>query len=278
MKSFKLWGAMLLTALLIGIGLWWATTEVKDRNDPLNQYDAFVYSDNAILYWFELKSRKGKVDGNFHQQKLIEGYREMSSIVENIFPLTGELTEKGYKFYLHKDGKTSTLIAKFSGPHLAVQKQGEIDQVLYNPVKHKELDGYVQALLHYHDEEKENNRLRKFFSDLRQVYGYLHTSENGTYQFIKIEEALLEGELTGFLHIRAATGDINHPYQETKYVLNGITDGLLLEFYTTVDGKKVKLTGKFHEDANSFDLSFWNTDENLTFYAITEEELKQSRE
>ncbi|MBT2678687.1 hypothetical protein J7E38_06700 [Bacillus sp. ISL-35] len=276
MKRNKLWGAMLLTALLIGIGLWWTITEMKDRRDPLNQADAFVYTDNGMLYWFELTSRKGKVEGSLHQQKLMDGYSESPYIEEKTFPLTGESTEKGYEFIVNADGKRIAYHAFFSGPHLSVQKLQEKDSHLYNPVSEEELAEYVDALLNYHAEEKENERLRKFFSDLRQVFGYLHTSEDGSYQlFIKIDEALLEGELTGSLFMVEATDDKNQPYEESKYVLNGVTDGQMVELYTTVDNKKIKMTGDFHDDAQSFDLSFWKANKQLTFNAINKEEYQK---
>jgi hypothetical protein len=277
--SKKIRRITLALVLILGAAFWWITVEMKDQNDPLNQSDAFVYSNNGMLYWFDLKTRKGQVEGSFHLQKLIEETGDPPFIEEKINSLNGEKTEKGYKFKVSVDDEVTSFDAWFSGPHLAVQKHGEEGSTLYNPVDQEELGEYVDALFNYHAEEKEKERLKAFFSELRQVYGYLHTSTDGSYQLlIKVDEALLEGELTGTLLMRTATGDINQLYKETRYVLNGITDGLMLEFYTTVDEKMVKMTGEFHGNANSFDLSFWNTDKNLTFYAVTEEEFKQSRE
>ncbi|MET3699738.1 hypothetical protein SAMN05877753_10152 [Bacillus oleivorans] len=128
-------------------------------------------------------------------------------------------------------------------------------------------------------EKIEQDRLNKFFSDLTSVYGYLYSRENGSFLlFLKIDEALLEGELTGSLLMMEKTVNENNPYKETRYVLNGITDGIILQWYTTVDGISTKLEGNFHESAASFDLSFWTTDEKLLFHAVTEEEFKQSYE
>ncbi|CAM3833371.1 hypothetical protein [Mesobacillus thioparans] len=279
MKSFKSWGAIVIIASLIASGLWWTITEMKDRRDPLNQADAFVYTDNGMLYWFELTSRKGKVEGNLHQEKLMDGYGDSPYIEEKTFPLTGESTDKGYEFNVNVDGKTISYTAFFSGPHLSVQNQQETESHLYNPVSDEELVEYVDALLNYHAEEKENDRIKRFFTDLRQVYGYLHTSEDGTYQlFIKIDEALLEGELTGSLLMVNDTGNENHPYEEEIAVINGITDGTMVVVYTTVDEKKAKLTGRFYEGANRFELSSWKTDDKLKFYAVTEEEFKKSHD
>ncbi|MDF2854351.1 MAG: hypothetical protein K0Q87_202 [Neobacillus sp.] len=271
--------------LLIGVAFWWATSGVKDRKDPLNQSDAFVYSDNSILYWFDLTSQKGKVEGTLHQQKIIEEVGKVPLMEEKKFPLTGETTEKGYEFKVNNGGKVMTFDAWFSEGNLVVQKQGEKENEVYKAVDQEELDKYVKALQQelqmaiYHSEEKEKNRLRKFFSDLDSVYGYLYSAENGSFQlFVKIDEALLQGELTGSLLMMTDTGSKTNPYEESRYVLNGITDGLMVRFFTTVDGKETKLEGNFHNGATGFDLSFWTTNQNLSFQAVTEEEFKQKYE
>ena len=86
-------------------------------------------------------------------------------------------------------------------------------------------------------EEIEKNRLNKFFSELETIYGYFYSADDESLQlFIKIDEALLEGELTGSLFMMADTGS----YEETSYVLNGITDGLMVQFFTIVDEKDTK--------------------------------------
>jgi hypothetical protein len=50
----------------------------------------------------------------------------------------------------------------------------------------------------------------------------------------------------------------------------------MLEFFTTVNGKTVKLEGDFHEGAAGFDVTFWKTDEKLSFHAVTKEEFHES--
>ncbi|USK87489.1 hypothetical protein [Peribacillus asahii] len=285
MKKLKYWGVAVVIGSLIGVAFWWATSEEKDQKDPLNQSDAFVYSDNGILYWFELTSQKGKVKGTLHQQKIIEEVGKVPFMEEKKSSLTGETTEKGYEFKVNNGGNIITFDAWFSDGNLLVQKQGEKDNEVYKAVDQEELDKYVKALQQglqmaiYHSEEKEKNRLRKFFSDLDSVYGYLYSTENGSFQlFIKIDEALLQGELTGSLLMMTDTGSKTNPYEETRYALNGITDGLMVRFFTTVDGKETKLEGNFHEGATRFDLSFWTTDQKLSFHAVTEEEFKQNYE
>jgi hypothetical protein len=276
MKKRSYWGLSAVMGLIIIGVIWWITNEVKDLKDPLNKSDAFVYSDNRTLYWFELASRKGKVDGRLHQQKYIEEDGKEQYMDDNIYPLTGNVTEKGYEFKVNISGENTTFDAWFSSPHLAVQKQGEKDNILYNPVDQEELDEYVKAIKLYDSEQKEKERLKKFFSDLDSVYGYLYYTENEAFQlFIKIDEALLEGELTGSLLMMVHMGDKNKPYEETRYVLNGVTDGHMVEVFTQVDGKETKLEGNFHEGATGFDLSFWTTNQKLSFHAVTEEEFKQ---
>lgn len=116
-------------------------------------------------------------------------------------------------------------------------------------------------------EQLEKERIAEFFADLRQVYGYLYTDEENAYQlFITIDEALLEGELSGSLLMVTDTGD------SITYDLSGITDGRMIELFTTVDGESVKLEGDFLGDASSFELSFWLADESVLFEAVTEEE------
>ncbi|MEK3886885.1 hypothetical protein [Bacillus sp. FSL K6-3431] len=284
MKKLKYWGvaALALIGLLIGVAFWWAASEVKDRKDPLNQSDAFVFSDNSILYWFELTSRKGKVEGKLHQQKIIEESEKDPFIEEKKSPLTGETTEKGYEFEVNNGEEIMTFDAWFSGADLLVQKQGKLNTKLYKAVDQEELDEYVKAVQQelqidiYHSEEKEKKRLKKFFSELDSVYGYLYSTESGSFQlFLKIDEATHQGELTGSLLMMTDMGNKNNSYKETRYVLNGITDGLILQLFTTVDGKETRLIGDFHEAATGFDLSFWTTDQKLTFHAVTEEEFKQ---
>jgi hypothetical protein len=285
MKKLKYWGVPAVIVLLIASTIWWGISKVDDRKDPLNKPDAFVYSDNGILSWFDLTSQKGKVEGTFFQQKIIEEIGKVPILEEKKFPLIGETTESGYEFRIKNAEEIMRFDAWFSGEDLLVQRQGEKDNKLFVAMDHKELDKNVKAIQQvlqmaiYHFEEKEKNRLRKFFSDLKSVYGFLYSTENDSFQlFIKIDEALLQGELSGSLLMMADTGDINKPYEETRYVLNGITDGLMVELFTNVDGKETKMTGNFHNGATSFDLSFWNTNQKLSFHAVTDEEFIQSYE
>jgi hypothetical protein len=285
MKKLKYWGVPAVIVLLIGSAFWWGISKVDDRKDPLNKSDAFVFKDNGILYWFDLTSRKGKVEGTFYQQKIIEEIGKVPILEEKKFPLIGETTETGYEFMIKNSEEIMKFDAWFSGKDLLVQKKGEKDSKLFVAMDHKELGKNVKAIQQvlqmaiYHSEEKEKNRLRKFFADLKSVYGYLYSSENESFQLlIKIDEALLQGELSGSLLMMADTGDINKPYEETRYVLNGITDGLMVELFTNVDGKETRLTGSFHNGATSFDLSFWKTNQKLSFHAVTEEEFIQSYE
>src|SRR5690606_22093406 len=121
--------------------------------------------------------------------------------------------------------------------------------------------------------------LRTFFSELNRVYGYLHSAEDGTYQlFLNIDEALLQGEVSGSLLVMTETGSESNPYEEVKYEVNGITDGHMLKLFTIVEGQETKLEGNFIENASRFELSFWSTDQKLIFHSVTEDEFHMSYE
>lgn len=286
MNKITWWGVAVLTGVLIVVAIWCGWVTWEDRNDALNQSDAFLYSEKGTLQWFELTSRRGKVKGTLHQQVIIEESGKVPFIKEKDYPLSGETTEKGYEFQVTYDGEIKTFDAWFSGTSLFVQEQGVSDIKSFQAVSRKERDKYGKELQREwqtaidQSEEKEKTRLKAFFSELKSVYGYLYSTENGKFQlFIKIDEALLQGELAGsLLMMEVETEDKNNPYVESRYVLNGITDGLMVKFITTVDGKKATLEGHFIKGATSFDLSFWKTDEKLVFNAVTEEEFKQSYE
>lgn len=123
-------------------------------------------------------------------------------------------------------------------------------------------------------EYEEQERIRSFFTELRQDNGFLYTGEEESF-FLQFDEALLEGELTGSLLIIEHTDDNASQDIETNYQINGITDGHILELYTTVDGESVKLTGQFHDGADRFELFFWMREDPLLFRAVTEEEFNQ---
>lgn len=123
------------------------------------------------------------------------------------------------------------------------------------------------------EEQLEKERIADFFADLKQAYGYLYTDEDNAYQlFMKIDVALLEGEISGVLLVVMDTGE------SITYDWNGITDGNMIEVFTTVDGESVKLEGDFLGDASSFNLSFWMADEKVLFEAVTEDEYEERYE
>lgn len=269
--------------MLIGMAAWLAVSSAGDRKDPLNKAEAFAYKENGMLYWFELNSRSGKVTGKQHLMKVIEEVGGPPFLEEKHFSIRGEETGKWYELKVNHDGKTRKYSAWFSGPKLLIQEQGEKAPKVYKAAEKKEIEEYVKEIQReydkavYHSEEKEKTRLRNFFSDLNQIYGFLYSAEDGSYQlFVKIDEALLQGEVAGSLLMMAKTGNPGNPYEETKYAFNGITDGQILELYTMVDGKQTMLKGNFHGGAFAFDSSFWMAENKLPFMAVTEAQYKQS--
>lgn len=276
------WVIAIVVGVLVGVGIWWATIYAKDRKDPLNQSEAFVNSEGDTLSWFDLKSSNGKVTGELLQQKVVEEIGDPPVMEEKSSPLTGEVTGRGYSLTISKGAQKRTVYAWFSKGTLYVQGQGEKDSSSYKAVHQDELKDIMQAkreefeYLLYHSEEKEKNRIREFFSDLRSVYGYLSSTEDeSALLFLKIDEALLEGELSGSLLVKEKAGNGNNAYNETEYEVNGITDGQIIKLYTKVEGKETKLEGHFLEGAASFDLSNWMSNEKLVFQAVTEEAYKQ---
>jgi hypothetical protein len=146
MKKLKYWGVLAVIVLLIGTVFWWGISKVDDRKDPLNKPNTFVYSDNGIHYWFDLTSRKGKVEGTFYQQKIIEEIGKVPILEEKKFPLIGETTESGYEFRIKNSEKIMKFDAWFSGEDLLVQRQGEKDNNLFIAMDQKELHKNVKVI------------------------------------------------------------------------------------------------------------------------------------
>ncbi|MFC4620405.1 hypothetical protein ACFO4N_17025 [Camelliibacillus cellulosilyticus] len=283
MHKFIYWGAGALIVLLIGVAIWWSASAMEDRKNPLNKPDAFVYSEKGGLYWFELTSQRGKVKGQLHEQKIIELGGNAPIIKEKKYPLTGKKTEKGYVFKVKDGRKIITYNVRLSGVNLSVQKQGDKGAKLYKAASKKALNEDVKALQNELQialnkleemEQKENERIDKFFTELNRVYGYLYTAEDNSFQvFMKFEEAVREGDFSGYFLVM--THHKNKPYEETKYKVTGITDGNMIEAFTTVKGIEAKLKGHFHGSVKNFDLSFWTTEKQLVFHAVTEDEFTQ---
>ncbi|MBS4218430.1 hypothetical protein KHA96_08915 [Bacillus sp. FJAT-49711] len=280
MRKLKYWGwAVLIGLLLIGAAIWVATSGI------LNKSDIFVYKNHGELYWFELTGGKEKVKGTFHKRVIIDEIGEEPFIEEKEYPIIGKKNEKGYELRATNREETMKIDAAFSGKNLIVQEQSGSDEKLYESIEKEKFAEYeeeLQAELQVAidgSEEKFKSFIREFFSKLNSVYGYLYSAEDESFQlFLKIDEALLQGEVSGSLLMMNDSGKENNPYEETTYEVNGITDGQMLELFTTVDGKKTKLEGNFIEDASQFNLSFWKTDQKLTFNEVTEAEFKESYE
>lgn len=270
MRNLKYLGVPIVVLLILGITIHNLIIYVKDKKEPLNNYYAFVYPDNAKVKWFELKSRNGKIQGEYHEKSIGKDNGKKQPLKEKIYPVVGKVTRNGYEFNVKQNENYNRYSAKFVGPHLSIRKKTDKENKLYNSVNQKELNNYIEALKDYYKEENEQKQIREFFSKLRNVYGYLHSDINDKMKlFIKIDEALLEGELTGSLTI------IDKEGKETKYNFNGITDGNKLRFYTKVNNKETKLEGKFYNGVERFDLTYWETNKKMMFRSITEKEFTQ---
>lgn len=276
----KVLDLIVLLCLIVIVSLWWAISDAKMKKEPLNQPDAFAYRDNGLLNWFELTSKKGKIEGKLHQQSIVDEVGRVPFIDERTYSLTGEVVDQDYVFRVNQDGNTVIYDARLTDSNLLVTKRGENEDTLFKAVNTEDLQHYNELLREqlqevlYHSEKKEKDRIKNFFNELKSYYGYVYQDE-AVALLITFDEALLEGELAGSLLKVTHKEDINNQYEEVSYELNGITDGLMIKLYTTVDGKDRTLEGHFNGDASQFDATFWMKDEKITFQAVNEEEFNK---
>lgn len=282
MSKLKFWVLMVVIILLVGAFLWYVGQ--RNQHGASAKTDTFVYNEHGKLYWIEITGQRSNIEGTIHQRSISEKPGEVPEMVVKDENLTGETAEKGYVFTVNDNGKKRKFDARFSRSNLLlVKEQGKKETKTFHAAKDGELEKYVNDLHKKlqkaidRSEEKEKTRMQTFFSKLNSTYGFLYTAKNGEYQlFLKIDEALHQGELEGSLLVVTDTGDTDDkPYEETSYVLHGMTDGLMVEFFTTSGGKETKMKGTFHKDASGLDLTFWKTDRNLTLDAVTEKEFEQ---
>ncbi len=283
MKKIKGWAVAILAILLAVTAVWWFSSQTG--NDPFNESGLYVCAEDGLLYWFDLSARKGKVEGTFHKHQIIEEIGEVPFIEEKTYSLSGTAEENNYEFTAVSDDETRNFHVEFSGNDLSVLEHGEDESLLFKGISNNELNEYLSNLDKELEkaidgmEEKEKEFIRTFFSDLRSIFGFLYTAENGEYQlFIKIDEALLEGELSGSLLVREKTENEQKPFEETVYDINGITDGQMLNLYTNVNGEQKKLEGNIEDINSGFYLTFWESDEKLLFEAVSEEEYENKSE
>lgn len=278
MNKIKKWVISLLASTLIILSLWWAISETKEEKPA----EFFVFHDQGELLWFELTILEDNIEGSLHHQKIIEEPGQVPVLEEKTYPIVGKVHEYGYEIIVNNGEEKTIYNAKKSNGNLFVQLQGNSEGELYKVASEQEIQESINELheefdyVMYHAEHKENERIRKFFDELQSAYGFLYTEEDQAFQlFIRIEEALLEGEVSGSLLMVTKKDD---SFAEATYEWNGITDGLMIRMYTTVNGEETKLEGNFYGDGFSFDLSFWGSKNKVFFHAVTEDEYKKHSE
>lgn len=272
-----------VTVLIITTSFWLVTGMIKNQNQPPHDSNLFVHHNNDSLSWIVLTNNRGNAAVEYHHDELVAEAGKEPFIQSEKQMWTGKTTRKGYDFSFKDENNSALYKAWFSNDLLVVQRTGDPDTQSYKLMskeKHNELKNALEEKMQvaiYHAEANEKERLSTFFSELSRTYGYLHTNEKNSYQLlIKIDEALQEGELTATLFLFENKGNPADSTEEETFILNGISDGMMIEFFTTVEGKDMTLTGHFNEDTTSFDLSFWmNNDIVLTFQAVSEKEFKQ---
>lgn len=269
------WRLVVAVFCLIGVIGWWTASEFIFTKTVIYA----TYSDKDELSWFEWISRKGEVKGSFHEWILKEEIGRPPVIDQNTYHFIGKKMENGYELTVDKDGKDKLFYVTFSDGHLMLRKQTETEEKEYRMVVEDELDYYVQLIEQelekalYHAESKEKARVRTFFDELNRIEGFFSSAKDDSFQlYIQLDEALYEGELSGSLLLMLSTGEEASPYKEITYELHGITDGLMVQFFTMVDEEAMTLEGHFHEDDYRFEVSFWLSDQSLTFYPVKEEE------
>ncbi len=281
-KKRKGWSVIVLFGVFVGVVFFGMIFLIEERKDPLLKSDVFVFHDINILHWFEFTSREGKLSGKLFQQEIIQKQEELPFMEEKEYAVIVETTEKGYLLKAQNGKESKVFDAWISGENLKVQKQRTKEYKVYESMNKKERDDHVKALQHDLEigldqtEWLEKKRFAQFVSEVESIYGYLSTADNGSTQlFLTIDEALLQGEVTASLSVITKSKSDKDQYEERKYILYGITDGFMVEFYTTLDGKETKLKGEFYGNASGFDLSFWTTNEKLSFHAVSKEMFRQ---
>lgn len=124
------------------------------------------------------------------------------------------------------------------------------------------------------DQEEANfhKRIEDFFAAFESYYGYYgSTADQSELLFITIDEALREGEWTGQLQVISKQQSV----EEKSYSINGITDGIMIEFYVDIDGDLVNFIGSFHEEASEFEIINWQEQGKVAFQAVDEMEYQQ---
>ncbi|WP_027725136.1 hypothetical protein [Tuberibacillus calidus] len=261
----------IVIGLIVTISVFWFIGESYFSKTAGSQAKIFIYRDDHQLWWLSLTGRSHDVSGEYYRWTIQEKAGSPPTWQKQADSVTGKVTDDGYQLLMNRNGTKETFSAKYVDGKLMVKG------FPLTPVSQSKLKSYQQAFKEdweqtvYVAEQKENERLDRFFSDLRKVYGYLYAPDNSQeWLFLKVEEALREGEWSCTLQVVE-----KKPHRTTTYHLNGITDGLMAKLYTTVDGKSVTLEGKFRNVAKDLELTYWKTGETVHFQAVNETEYQK---
>ena len=268
-----------MIAILLVLGLIVVNWAIKEKDKELDFPAILMHKEAGVLMWVELeKANKAQVTGRFNQWIQVEDEGKESHIDVRPSMINANYKKNEYKWNVMDDGEKHTYHGWVSDGKFLVQPEGETEPTTLHPVDEATLQAEQTALeqaVESTDEDaeyKEKNRLKHFFEKLNNVYGFVYASEDNHLQlFIKIDEALLEGEVSGLLTVTEWDAD-EQTYQEKVYEANGITDGRMLEWFVEKEEESVKLEGSIQEEARWLELSYWNADQPLDYIAVTKDE------
>jgi len=237
--------------------------------------------------WFKVTEKKGKVTGHLNETILEENPKRHfdPNLFINKYKLTGKTIENGYEFQVKQGKKTVTYEVHLAEKDLSVRKQGEKQSITYKAVDQTKLRAVQKDIHDRYEElmEDTENRfhdyVRNFIKKVTGTYGYLYTSEDGSYQlFLKVKRMHIESEWSGSFLMRTVPGDSSETYKETKYEARGISDGMMFDLVTYPGIENDFIVGETDRDATSIKLPFKMAGGTIEFKAVTKEEYQEQTE
>ncbi|MGG1861624.1 hypothetical protein ABEP22_13965 [Bacillus safensis] len=286
MNRSKIWIVAILAVLIMG-AVSWIAYQANAKKSVLNQSYAFAYKTKNHVNWFKVTEKKGKVTGHLNETILEESPKRHfdPNLFINKYKLTGKTIENGYEFQVKQGKETVTYEVHPAEKDLSVRKQGEKQSITYKAVDQTKLRAVQKDIHDRYEElmEDTENRfhdyVRNFIKKVTGTYGYLYTSEDGSYQlFLKVKRMHIESEWSGSFLMRTVPGDSSETYKETKYEARGISDGKMFDLVTYPGIENDFIVGETDRDATSIKLPFKMAGGTIEFKAVTKEEYQEQTE
>lgn len=288
MNRSKIWIVAILAVLIMG-AVSWIAYQANAKKSVLNQSYAFAYKTKDHVNWFKVTEKKGKVTGHLNETILEENPKRHfdPNLFINKYKLTGKTIENGYEFQVKQGKETVTYEVHPVEKDLSVKKQGEKQSITYKAVDQTKLRAVQKDIHDRYDElmDDTENRfydyVRNFIKKVTGTYGYLYTSEDGSYQlFLQVKLMHIESEWSGSFLMRTVPGDSSETYKETKYEARGISDGMMFDLvtYPGIGTENDFIVGETDRDATSIKLPFKMAGGTIEFKAVTKEEYQEQTE